>query len=148
MLLETFQQRLLSEVDLIYSKAIEIARTIETADKGTKSFKYAEATIKKFCSHATQPKVTACYKCGRLDHTSSECKFKIAIFHACSKIGHIAPVCQSESKAQSKYQPFNEFPASTKHFHQTQKIESQQSVDHDSSEEEYHLNKVEEAGPE
>ena len=90
---ETTQRRPLSEVDLTYSKAIEIARTIETTDKGTKSFKYAEATIKKFISHTTQPKDTACYRCGHLGHASSGCKFKTATCPACGKIGHIAPVC-------------------------------------------------------
>ena len=114
---ETIQRRPLSEVDLTYSKAIEIARAIESADKDTKYFKYAEATIKKFISPTTQPKDTACYRCGHLDHASSECKFKTATCHACGKIGHIAPVCQSKPKAQAKYQLFNEFPASTKQFH-------------------------------
>ena len=131
-------------MDLTYSKAIEIARTIETADKGTKSFKYAEATIKKIISPTTQPKDTACYRCGCLGHASSGCKFKTATCHACGKIGHIAPVCRSKSKAQPKHQPFNEFPASTKQFHRTHQIQSHQAADHDSSEEKYHLNKVEE----
>ena len=141
---ETTQRRPLSEVDLTYSKAIEIARAIESADKGTKSFKYAEATIKKFISHTTQPKDTACYRCGCLGHTSSGCKFKTATCHACGRIGHIAPVCRSKSKAQARHQHVNEFPASTKQFHRTHQIQSRQSADHDSSEEEYRLNKVEE----
>lgn len=94
---EPIQRRLLAETSLTYSKALDIARGMESAEKETKAFKTTEPAIKKL---GTKPprSCTAqnCYRCGRSNHRADTCKFKDAKCHACGKTGHIAPACRSK----------------------------------------------------
>ena len=63
---ETIQRRLLSEKDLTYTKAMEIARAMEAADANAKSFKDAGPAIHKFSSQPTRDRDARnpCYRCG------------------------------------------------------------------------------------
>ena len=103
------QRRLLSESSLDYSKAIEIAKAMEAADKEARAFRKTDPAIQKLGKpsgshwnenkHDQQP----CYRCGRTNHTANECKFKDAQCRTCGKTGHIASVCRSKaSKTPSK----------------------------------------------
>ena len=47
---EAIQRRLLSEVELTYAKAMEIAGAMEAANRDAKAFKSAESTLKKLHS--------------------------------------------------------------------------------------------------
>ena len=88
---ENIQRRLLSEVELTYSKAMDIARSMEAADKNTKSFKPSDSAIRSFSSQPPRTRERRpCYRCGRLAHDPAECKFKDAQCHHCGKRGHIA----------------------------------------------------------
>ena len=82
---DAIQKRLLSEPDLTLVKAME------AADQTAKALKGTEAVVQK----VTSSKPSSCYRCGRTNHTSSDCKFKDAKCHKCGKIGHIATVCRS-----------------------------------------------------
>ena len=105
---ETIQRRLLSEKDLTYAKAMEIARAMEAADTNTKSFKAAtDSAIRQFTSKPSRDREArnACYRCGRTSHSSADCKFREATCNHCGKKGHIAPVCRSKTKPQQMSPP-------------------------------------------
>ena len=91
---EAIQWRLLSEVELTYAKAIEIAGTMEAANRGAKTFKSAESMLKKLHSLAKGKKPSFV--------SGTVYKFKKAECHACGKKGHIAPACRSKNKGSVK----------------------------------------------
>ena len=100
---EPIQRRLLSEVDLTYAKAMEIASGMEAADRDTRSFKGSDSVLRKLHSHTGEGKETQpCFQCNRSGHNASTCKFREATCHACGKQGHIAPGCHSKSKVPPK----------------------------------------------
>jgi hypothetical protein len=102
---ESTQRRLLAETDLTYSKAIEMAKGMETAAKEARTLRDTDhnaPVVKKLTATArmgTAMAQTSCYRCGRMNHRSDECKFRHSTCNACGKTGHIAPVCQSKLKA-------------------------------------------------
>ena len=98
---EPIQRRLLSEKDLTYAKAMEVARAMEATNTNAKSFKTVEPAIRLFSSQPQQrDSHNPCYRCGRTSHSPSDCKFKEATCNHCGKKGHIAPVCRSKAKSQ------------------------------------------------
>jgi hypothetical protein len=146
---EAIQRRLLSEADLSYAKAMEIARAMEAADKNSKAFKTPEPAIRKFSSHAPKPRERqSCYRCGRANHTAADCKFKDAECHACGKTGHIAPACRSrpQHKTQQfkpKQQGIPQKPQK-RHHRSTHRVQDEipTSDSETSSGDEYHLHKL------
>ena len=140
---EAIQKRLLTEADLTFKHAMELAQGMEAAAKNAKALKPAEVSVKRFSpsnSRERQP----CFRCGRSNHNEMHCKFKDAECHRCGKMGHIAPVCRSnlmkfnydtknskEKQSNSKIQQSNHL-VSTKYLHDQE----------DSDAEEFHLFKV------
>ena len=80
------QRRLLTETDLTYSKALDVARSIEAAEANSKAFKATEPSIKKFTGQMTKAQQN-CYRCGRKNHSAATCKFRDAECHSCGKRG-------------------------------------------------------------
>ena len=127
---ETIQKRLLSEVDLDLTRALSLAQGQEAADRNVKSLKGAEGDIKNVPKSASPPRSAPprhaaaapkkpCYRCGRGNHTPSECRFREAECHNCGKKGHIAPVCRGSKQANAaphprRNRPSKPKPASTK----------------------------------
>ena len=67
---ESIQRRLLSEQELTYNKALDIAQAMEAADSNTNAFKATEPLIHKFSRQASKPKLAKlCYRCGRRSHS-------------------------------------------------------------------------------
>ena len=102
---EATQQRLLVEKDLTFTKAVEIAQGMEAAARDTQLFKNNGGAINKFTHANRQQKADAmgkpekphkpCYRCGKSNHTATQCKFREATCHKCQRKGHIASVCKS-----------------------------------------------------
>ena len=103
---EAMHKRLLSMKDLMFQEALDTAQAIETADKSTKTLQGPEpASVNqfKFCTrsnpvkkHSTEQKQSTavpCYRYGKLNHASSNCRFIDATCHHCQKKGHNASVC-------------------------------------------------------
>ena len=139
---EAIQRRLLSETDLTYGKAMDIASAMEAADKNTKSFRVAEPAIKKFTSTPAKFRERQnCYRCNRPNHNAADCRFKDVECHHCKKKGHIAPACRSKLQNNSKQQ--RQVPnKQRKNYCRTHRVEEDQTTSDIDSAEEYHIDKL------
>lgn len=117
---EAMQKRLLTERELKFKSACDIACTMEMASKNTTELSdKAKATSSEVCTVSSQrvkreqmrranasgnpldgsaDVSTQCYRCGG-KHAASNCRFKNEKCHNCSKTGHIARACRSRNKA-------------------------------------------------
>ena len=93
------QCRLLTEINLTLSHAMEIAQGMEATEENVHKLKVTadqdKQSVHRFAP-ADHPK--ACYRCGGTDHVASACRFKEAICRKCQKRGHIARVCRSSGE--------------------------------------------------
>ena len=96
LLSDSIQRRLLTESDLSFTLAVEIAQGMEASAKDTLQLKGSETAVHVVTSKQEQP----CYRCGRSNHAPASCKFRNAVCHACGKKGHIAPACRSKKIRQ------------------------------------------------
>ena len=137
---ENIQRRLLSEVELTYAKAMDIARSMEAADKNTKSFKPSDPAIRSFSSQSPRTKERRpCYRCGRSAHDPAECKFKDAECHHCGKRGHIAPACRSKNQPTRRTQPK---PTRNKKHRNTNRVQDDDPTADTGESRDYHLHKM------
>ena len=89
---ENIQRRLLAEADLSLARALELAQSMEAAERNAKSLKSTETTVVyKMNIKRTQAHLP-CYRCGRSNHDPKD------VCHHCAKKGHIAPACRSKQK--------------------------------------------------
>ncbi|XP_053400584.1 uncharacterized protein K02A2.6-like [Mercenaria mercenaria] len=104
---ESIQKRLLSEKDLTYEKAIELATAMECAQKDVKELHGAtqslnKLTLRKKQIAKTQPQAlkseSPCYRCNRTNHKPDQCRFKDATCNKCGRKGHISPACNQQQR--------------------------------------------------
>ena len=105
------QQRLLSEADLTFKKAYDLAVLMESVRKDTSQLQSkpqgadihfvrgGDAGKQKATPRGHGPPPNPCYRCGGR-HKSSVCKFKEENCHFCGKRGHISRVCRSRQRQQ------------------------------------------------
>ena len=100
---ESTQKRLLSEDHkLTFSKAVEIAQGMESAENKAKEFKGSQPAIFQVSPQQKTGQKKPCHRCGRSNHSEPECQFRQATSHKCDKVGHIAPVCRSHTTSNAK----------------------------------------------
>ena len=100
------QRRLLAESDLTYEKTLQIAVSMESANKNARDLQTVSDAGKCFnvtgdpreARAASREDVRECYRCKGTRHTAAECRFKQEKCHACGKVGHIARACLSKAK--------------------------------------------------
>ena len=129
------QRRLLSEPELTYKRAFDLAQAMETAERNAQSLlgrgvepihiaqpltedrsRDSEAGAVQFMKdQAGKARVQRtqeswkpnCFRCGAKH--GGQCRFKDAKCHNCGKLGHLAKVCRSKSRLQernlSEYRP-------------------------------------------
>ena len=100
---EAIQRRLLSEVDLTYAKAIEIASGMEAADRDTRSFKASDTVLRKLHTHSGVGKKTQpCFRCNRSGHNAGTCTFReVTCTHVGSKATLRLPAARRTKQHQS-----------------------------------------------
>ena len=95
---EGVQKRLLTYTDLTLAKAVEVAQSMEAAERDTQEMKSTELTIRKVSTQRGAVKAKPCYRCGKQGHEPHSCGFREAICHNCQKKGHLARVCRSKAQ--------------------------------------------------
>jgi len=104
------QKHLLTEADLTFKRAPELAQGMEAAEKNAKALKGTEVAVKQVSipqrgQESSGTPQTPCYRCGRGKHNPRSCCFAEITCHNCGKKGHIAPVCRSGKKSASDCKP-------------------------------------------
>ena len=101
-------QKLLVEISLTFTCAVEIAQNMESAASKVKQLQsqsnadVAQRGVYKMSGEAVTGN-NSCYRCGRQNHQPSHCPFKSAKCHNCGKQGHIQPVCRKPKQSPPPY---------------------------------------------
>lgn len=117
------QRRLLSESQLTFISALNIAQAMESANKNVKDLQsqfkdttdtgvsvqqeQAQSTVNKVFTSRRQYKMPArsnCYRCGGL-HNSNECRFKLETCYNCGIKGHISRACRNKAGGSQDTSP-------------------------------------------
>ena len=110
------QRRLLSEVDLTFKKAYEIALSMETAAQHMAELQSTQSHISTSHSPTSVNKVSfsklqqpnneneECFRCGK-PHNAELCRFKTATCHYCKKKGHIIAKCYKKARKEASEKP-------------------------------------------
>ena len=96
------QKRLLLESNLSLTKAVDIARSVEAAEKQSTQLKEKGSANASQVLKVQTPKTKelcdkqgACIRCGTHGHQTRDCHHKNAKCFKCGKTGHLAKVCKS-----------------------------------------------------
>ena len=106
------QRRLLSEGDLKFEKAYEVAQAMELASKNAEQLN-TKAVLPVDGKPETLPPTVqtvrsqtsstpSCYQCGYKGHTPAACRFKSATCHGCKKFGHLKQACKEKWKGSKR----------------------------------------------
>ena len=112
---DTIQKRLLSESKLTYLRAVELAQSLENADKNVKLLGRQgrlgngnpqgegqgtlvnTTTLQK--GRGTTVTGIVCFRCGKPGHTVPKCRMSRTVkCHLCGKTGHVQKACKSSDK--------------------------------------------------
>ena len=101
---ETIQKKLLTETDLTFQRAVEIAHTMETAAENARKLQSPSRAAELMPHSRNIGKVSSngqgeatksnCYRCGKSAHKAAQCPFRTAKCHNCGKTGHLRRVCR------------------------------------------------------
>ena len=102
------QRRLLAEKTLDFNKAFALAQSMEMAAHNVQDMKHQSHVntpkmsaasplghINKLATHKVGQNVKPCDRCGGVNHTSPQCRFKDVTCRNCGKVGHIERVGRS-----------------------------------------------------
>ncbi|UYV73038.1 K02A2.6-like [Cordylochernes scorpioides] len=97
------QRRILSEGDVPLARVVEIALSMEAAEKNTRIFHVNEPadSVDKIRAEVSEQK-RKCIHCGRLH--KDLCRFREATCFRCGKRGHLATICRSRGEHTSERQ--------------------------------------------
>ena len=109
---ERIQRRLLSERDLKFQKAYEVAQAMEFAAKNAEQLSAsANGDVKPETPpvvvqnvNSQKPTLSSCYRCDCKGHVPSSRRFKSATCHGCKKMGHILRACKAKGKGGKQEQ--------------------------------------------
>ena len=105
---DAIQKRLLAESKLTYKKAVEVAHSLETADKNIQLLKQSKKAVSVGTCGAEGTTIDVhrvgmghrgtqnCYRCGNAGHIAPKCRFSADIVcNACGETGHMRKACRS-----------------------------------------------------
>jgi len=125
---EPARRRLLGEKNLDLNRAIELATSMEMADRDSTELSRPQngnGDVHQFDRRRPpQVKTSAsakCYRCNGTTHSPDDCWFKDAECRKCHKVGHVDRACKSGQKGNgsqpAKKRPVKKFNKSAKSHH-------------------------------
>ena len=90
------QLRLLSEPDLTFKKAFDLAQ-VERNVQDLQSPKVSLEKLYLVKGTSERSQAPVCYRCGGC-HRGADCRYKDATCYNCGKQGHLSKVCRSKQK--------------------------------------------------
>lgn len=121
---DRIQRRLLSERELTFARAKELAVSMETAEHNAEEMRPSDRqsgeTVHK--SELQVPRkagtgqVTVgsngiCYRCLRNDHIASRCPFRSATCFGCKRVGHVKAACRARAGTDGRKPPPHQLSA-------------------------------------
>ena len=99
------QRRLLAETKLTFATAIQLAQSMEAAERDAQNLQQKPRSVlaveTSVPSHGTGGMLQPCYRCAG-KHMSRDCCFKDFVCNYCGKKGNIARACRSKKDSQPK----------------------------------------------
>lgn len=91
------QRRLLAESDLTLQKAMDIAVSMEVAEKSTRQLVQSEVKVQEIHGQrkGSDKFKKACWRCGQSSHPEDKCRFQALECFKCGRKGHMAKVCKN-----------------------------------------------------
>ena len=93
------QRRLLSEKELTFKSALEIAQGMESAAQNVRELTTRpDPVLPAPVHHVTDSTrlTNVSYRCGQHGHYAPTCKHKVTVCKKCGKVGHLQKVCRSK----------------------------------------------------
>ena len=97
------RQLLLQEKGLDFAKAMQLALNWEATVQNEKALQETDGSdsVRKMDLRPPRrdPKEkTPCYRCGKIGHAATSCRFRTAKCHSCGRVGHLKAVCRGKSR--------------------------------------------------
>ncbi|XP_046975168.1 uncharacterized protein LOC124541358 [Vanessa cardui] len=91
---EVIRQRLFSEENIVYNRAIALALSLEAAERDASAVEDVARTegINKIY-------LSECSKCGDNRHKATECRYKDYVCSGCHEIGHLRKMCPKKHES-------------------------------------------------
>eukprot|EP00731_Ephydatia_muelleri_P016133 Em0009g557a len=91
------QRRLLAESDLTLQKAMDIAVSMEVAEKSTRQLLQSEVKVQEIHGQrkGSDKFKKACWRCGQSSHPEDKCRFQALECFKCGRKGHMAKGCKN-----------------------------------------------------
>ena len=96
----SIQKKLLGESELTLTKAIQLAQSMETAERNLREMEGGspkEGGVNQVTRKNTQGRGDEngnCFRCGNSGHTGATCPFHERVCHKCKKRGHLIRTCK------------------------------------------------------
>ena len=97
---EAVQHRLLMESELTFTKAVEMAQSMEAAAQDAREIQSKDATTTVQAVAPQRRPQFACYRCLGTGHAAEACRFKKTRCNKCRRIGHITRACKSGTQSK------------------------------------------------
>lgn len=112
----TIRQRLLERESLSLNEAVQLARSLDTAQRNAEGYSSpvtpgnvsaapaltSEASINTTDTVAVASQSQACFFCGGKRHPRYRCPARVSVCRKCGKTGHYASVCRSGDPGRSR----------------------------------------------
>ena len=109
---EATQKKLLTEADLTFKLALEIAQSNETASARAKQLQSpGSASSDSVKVHKVQTanqktgsssRSNACFCCGKSNHKRDQCRFRGYTCRSCGVVGHLQRVCDQRPQSATR----------------------------------------------
>ncbi|KAG7310777.1 hypothetical protein JYU34_003593 [Plutella xylostella] len=92
---DTIRQRLFAEDGISFSKAVQLANTIEAANRDA----HAVEAAQRPSADVHRVQAAGCAACGDTRHRWAECRFRLFECSKCRRTGHLRRMCPDEAAA-------------------------------------------------